>query len=318
MNSLVLELQSDALDPSVSVLNLLRKASLVAYKLNVQELQKWVNLELKGYEKKSQLPKYRFVSGKIIAYNPVRCSWIPVVISDLESATNLSIRPVYQPISQLEDFISCPKSEIIYIGFPKEIELNIIYQLCFVTSAGISTSITQIKVILEAVKDIILTWSLKLEKDGILGEGMTFSTKEKEVAHNANYHIKNLYNYSHMENTMSETNINQSNSSIGVGVNQGKVKTKKLAGTINEAQSQNLAQAAADIQQLLEQLQKNQNIDLEDAQHQVAKDLVAQAKSDSTFRTKLIKWGQSLGDTVVKTSVSEAVKGVIKLALALL
>jgi hypothetical protein len=57
--------------------------------------------------------------------------------------------------------------------------------------------------------------------------------------------------------TMGETNINQSNSSIGVGVNQGEIKAEKLAGTINEKQKQNLVEAAAEIRQLLNQLEQS-------------------------------------------------------------
>jgi CHASE3 domain sensor protein len=48
--------------------------------------------------------------------------------------------------------------------------------------------------------------------------------------------------------------INQSNSSIGVGVNHGEINAEKLAGTINEAEKQNLAEATAEIRQLLDQL----------------------------------------------------------------
>lgn len=53
---------------------------------------------------------------------------------------------------------------------------------------------------------------------------------------------------------MNDMNIDQSNSSIGVGVNHGEINAEKLAGTINEAEKQNLAEAAAEIRQLLLQL----------------------------------------------------------------
>lgn len=51
-----------------------------------------------------------------------------------------------------------------------------------------------------------------------------------------------------------EISIDQRNFSIGVGVNQEEINTKKLAGTISEADNQNLAEAAVEIRQLLEQL----------------------------------------------------------------
>jgi hypothetical protein len=47
--------------------------------------------------------------------------------------------------------------------------------------------------------------------------------------------------------------IDQNNSVIGGGVNQEKVDTKNLAETIKEAEKQNLAEVAPEIQQLREQ-----------------------------------------------------------------
>jgi len=46
MNSLVLELQHEALDGKVSVTSLLRKAMVIAKKLQVRELEIWATAEL--------------------------------------------------------------------------------------------------------------------------------------------------------------------------------------------------------------------------------------------------------------------------------
>jgi hypothetical protein len=43
--------------------------------------------------------------------------------------------------------------------------------------------------IIDAVRNMVLDWCLQLEKDGILGEGLVFSAKEKEVAAHSNYTI---------------------------------------------------------------------------------------------------------------------------------
>jgi tetratricopeptide (TPR) repeat protein len=77
---------------------------------------------------------------------------------------------------------------------------------------------------------------------------------------------------------------------------------------------QDLSQAAAQIQQLLTQLQ-TQGVSPEVAIQQVATDLSTQAKTNSSLKSNLIKWGQSLGDTTTKTTIAEAVKFVISLAL---
>jgi hypothetical protein len=49
----------------------------------------------------------------------------------------------------------------------------------------------------------------------------------------------------------------QQQGNFGVGVNKGTINTDKLAGTYNEAQQKNLAEAATEIQELLEQLDKS-------------------------------------------------------------
>jgi hypothetical protein len=74
--------------------------------------------------------------------------------------------------------------------------------------------------------------------------------------------------------------------------------------------SQDLTQAASQIQDLIEQLQKN-GVSVDVAQEQVAKDVATQAQKNPTVRDKLIKWGQSLGDA----TVSDVVKGVVKLGI---
>lgn len=74
--------------------------------------------------------------------------------------------------------------------------------------------------------------------------------------------------------------------------------------------SQNLPQAANQIQELLEKLQQN-NMPAADAKESVAKGIATQAKSSSSMREKLIHWGQALGDA----TVTDVVKEVVKLAL---
>jgi hypothetical protein len=81
-------------------------------------------------------------------------------------------------------------------------------------------------------------------------------------------------------------------------------------------QKPTLAEAATEIQQLLTQLQ-SQGFNSEDAQQKAANDLATKAKNDFTTKEKLVKWGQSLGDTAAQTTISEAAKEVVKLALRL-
>lgn len=74
--------------------------------------------------------------------------------------------------------------------------------------------------------------------------------------------------------------------------------------------NQDLAQAASDIEDLIEQLKK-QGVTVDVAQEQVAHNIATQAQNNSTMKNGLVKWGQSLGDA----TVTEVVKGIVKLAL---
>lgn len=74
--------------------------------------------------------------------------------------------------------------------------------------------------------------------------------------------------------------------------------------------SQDLTQAATQIQDLIEQLQK-QGFTVETAQEQVARDISTQAYNNSKIKDKLVKWGQSLGNA----AISDVVKGAVKLAI---
>ena len=63
--------------------------------------------------------------------------------------------------------------------------------------------------ILDAIKDTILRWSLELEQNGILGEGMTFSEQEKKSAVQLNLEINSLVS-ANMNQNQSSSQVNQS------------------------------------------------------------------------------------------------------------
>jgi hypothetical protein len=74
--------------------------------------------------------------------------------------------------------------------------------------------------------------------------------------------------------------------------------------------SQDLSEAASQIQELLDTLQQK-GVSRDVAETQVAQDMANQAQNDPTLKNKLIKWGQSLGNA----TVTDVAKGVVKMAL---
>jgi hypothetical protein len=194
MSSLVLELQQEAMDPRTGVRDLLRKASVVATKLNIEELQDWVERELHGYKTSDQIPEYRSLNGQVKVYNPYH-GWQPLIFANPEVARAFSQTDNRQPIGELENLLENADSNSTFqIPFPPEVlkrwQNEEFMQLGLVPTLIVSKS--HIYGIVEAVRNLILQWSLKLEKDGILGEGLTFSQEEKQKASTTTYNIQNL------------------------------------------------------------------------------------------------------------------------------
>jgi CheY-like chemotaxis protein/polyhydroxyalkanoate synthesis regulator phasin len=92
----------------------------------------------------------------------------------------------------------------------------------------------------------------------------------------------------------------------------GTINTQNFIQGDYISMSQDMTQAASQIQDLIEQLEK-QGKTVDVAQNKVAEDVANQAQNNSTVKEKLIKWGQSLGNE----TVSDVVKGTVKLAIRL-
>jgi len=78
MNSLVLELQCEALDKKTDATSLLRKARVIARKLKITELDSWAASELNGYDGDNRAPDYRKHECEVKARNPYR-GLIPII-----------------------------------------------------------------------------------------------------------------------------------------------------------------------------------------------------------------------------------------------
>jgi hypothetical protein len=265
MDFLVLELQRDALNPAISVLVLLRKALVVAIKLNIQEFQQWVEKELKGYPNKSDLPQYRFMWGDLKArtHHGWRQVEVPLQFHELICKT-----PVRQPISHIEALVETsknPKSSLITMSPELEEVLREYYSIPYEIRIHIDGS--QVKGVLEAVRDVVLTWSLKLEEDGILGEGMTFSQEEKQIAAKNDYNsiIQFKIGQWQVQNSSSESQASSGtfeNDLRGANVanfaNQVSDNARQQANQhihLSEPKK-TLAEVAKEIQQLIQQLEK--------------------------------------------------------------
>jgi len=191
--SIVLELQELASNGNNDISDLLRKALLVSTKLGLLEFRSWTLAELNGYtgELRDNLPEYRITFGELKAFNPSR-GFIPFQVPHQlnEILTKVNIT---ESVHSLEQLMATAKSGVVLFNFSAEqTELLMSWQgdyLQFRPTRFIG--INRLMAIFGAVRTTILEWSLRLEADGILGEGLSFSAKEKQNAM-SNIHIQNF------------------------------------------------------------------------------------------------------------------------------
>jgi len=194
LKPIVIELQQDALKSETPTSDLLRKAFVVAKKLKLSDFEEWIKLELDGYLDNANIPDYRIVRGTIKAFNPYH-GWQPIYFEDYKMEEALSNRTNGQRIAEIDSILGniSENGNNLRMPFSSEQEniiCDAIGERLQITMMVPSTSLIRI---VDAVRNIILNWALKLEEDGVLGENMTFSNDEKDKAESHTYNVNNFY-----------------------------------------------------------------------------------------------------------------------------
>ncbi|MBX8652241.1 abortive phage resistance protein [Klebsiella michiganensis] len=180
-NSPVLELQALAGDPSSDIVSVLLKAKMIAIKLNLNDLSEWLEYEIDGYPTADGIPKYRVGRAIVKAFNPYH-GWFPVDFSNvptelIESVSEFRITESISSMNKPENNdgmvrITMPPKMVDFVFGSRNIPLEV----CWFFSAN------KLKHIVTTVRNKVLTWSLELEKQGIMGDGLLFTQKEKDAA----------------------------------------------------------------------------------------------------------------------------------------
>jgi hypothetical protein len=192
MSSLILELQRDALQPDVRLTDLLRKALVVARKLGLGEFEEWVNAELNGYMDRSKIPDYRELSGFPVAYSSQH-GWIRLMTYNLDpDQVEMITRFRFDhPISHFEATRD-DKNDSIIVAYNLSAERMLTRALHYRGTPALEFHRAQYQGVIDTVRNIILEWTLRLEKDGVLGEGMTFTREEVRKGSDLNLDIHKL------------------------------------------------------------------------------------------------------------------------------
>lgn len=185
--SVVVEMQLETADSSISVSSLLRKAKIVATKLGLQDFLKWLDMELNGYigVESDQIPEYRQLHGELKAFNPYH-GWQPILFEHASMREYYSSAPINQAIGPLEEMVTAHKKDnksgSLVFAFSPEKKQSLIDRLDLPMDVSLFLSVSSVHGILDAVRNSLLDWTLKLETAGITGDGLVFSAEEKHQA----------------------------------------------------------------------------------------------------------------------------------------
>ncbi|EFD84697.1 abortive phage resistance protein [Klebsiella variicola] len=195
-NSPVLKLQDMASSSVTDIEELLLRAKMISVKLNLQDIAAWLEHELNGYPSNNLLPDYRIIkNAPVRAFNPY-AGWIPYQLGNTtgqykEIYDSLTTIHINNPVSMLIEYAKSDST--LYSDMP-EFMTDLLQKAggCDFRMAW-KINPAQITKILSNVKSRILDWSLALESNGILGEGLLFSQEERKEA--AAMTVNNINNF---------------------------------------------------------------------------------------------------------------------------
>lgn len=184
MVSLIEQLQSDALDRAMPITDLLRKAKTAAVKLKRSDLTEWLEHELSGYGG-ADIPEYRVLPAEMKFFNPMH-GWCPIV----GRSPHFSCR---QPMSEVLSLLESDDTRFV-IPVGHEIVQHFSKKVGFLVDVKQHVSRASLAGIVDAVRNAVLDWALKLEEVGVCGEGLSFSKAETDKAQGVTIHIGNIGN----------------------------------------------------------------------------------------------------------------------------
>ena len=163
----LVELQKDAMNPTLTVSNILRKVIIIASETGDEEFKIWGRTELKDYDRMSDVPDYRLQAVQLKARDPRTGRWIPLILPDelAEIAKIYSVYPFTHPITELESLLERGhEGGLVRLELTNE-EYNLMLPIINIgpTQIALFVEISKFSLILSAVRDNVLEWSLEMK-----------------------------------------------------------------------------------------------------------------------------------------------------------
>lgn len=227
MATVISEFINSVSNPDISISNLLRSALVIARRLEVSDFVNWICLELNGYGE-AELPAYRKIVGtaKLVPIDGVSEIIIKIPPNKLDGLKRvmevaqipLSVPLIEEAAATKKDVLFYPPSFEIMSLFGNGDMGNFTFHVYF--------SPAHYKGILEAVRNEILEWALKLEKLGVDGGNIPFLSKESAV-------IQHIGNYINVRGNVESQIQIDSNGSTQNNAQTTDVDLESLKGLIN-------------------------------------------------------------------------------------
>lgn len=241
---LVLQLQHLAQRADSDIEELLRRSILVATKLNLDEFEQWCRNELFGYsENYESLPSYRKKRGKLYIRNPYH-GLQPFYITDEDTNELITRADFSQSVGELLNLIQMESPWLekqlssVVVDFLLKAQGDYPCEPVLTIDKSIARSV------LTHVRNRIYDWSLTLEKNGILGEGMQFTREEKEKAiTSTTYNIGNMQG---IAGQVQDSKVTQTNQMIVNQMDLSTLLTTLKSVGVNENDLQELQVALAE------------------------------------------------------------------------
>ena len=256
MTSIVLELQQEAMDKNIEISDLLRKALVVATKLNITDFITWVNQELKGYKDYDSTPEYRRVTGSIIdRLNNVDFKHVKFSKEYLTMKVMLSITSISTHLKNKEETLALPYPENITNALIKKIKdtsgiknINI--------EPVLQVEYETFEIIVEDVRNTVLEYALKLAPEGVTG--ISFSTEKKQKASQITYNTINISNMHNSQLQQSSATANQTyNGNLNINDIKSLIKEIKAKTPNLNLSDQDLTKLNSKIEELEKQINLN-------------------------------------------------------------
>lgn len=211
MSSLIEELQFDLTNHKLKLSTILGKALLVASKLDVDDIQEWLKLEIYGYiDEKNNVPDYRMLYGRPQGYDRRTGDWLDINMKGFPKGLDLKKFIMPNPISDLETDLENIDNEMLLLEYPEDIN----EQLCKLIDTdrtGFIFTKTQFSSIINHVRNKLIEWTIKLEKSGVYGIENRFTDEDISKAKTV---IINIY-----QGNVNDSQINNSSSNSNQNIN---------------------------------------------------------------------------------------------------